>query len=124
MKLSILVQKQNQKIIMIGINAPCEGRKMAVKAFKSEIFPTQTTEGTRRPKEMIQRLPEILAQVKESKTFENLLNEISKIIYSLYRTKEITKKIYGNIQPANIGPQDVPRTSTSNDPSMSPKDLI
>ena len=50
MKLQILVQKQNQKIIMIGINAPSEGRKMALKAFKSKIFPTQTTEGTRRPK--------------------------------------------------------------------------
>ena len=50
MKLQILVQKQNQKIIMIGINAPSEGRKMALKAFKSKIFPTQTTEATRRPK--------------------------------------------------------------------------
>ena len=73
---------------------------------------------------MIQRLPEILEQVKGSKKSENLLNEISKIIYSLYRTKEITKKIYGNTQSANIGPQDVPRTSPSNDPKISPKYLI
>ena len=73
---------------------------------------------------MIQRLPEILEQVKGSKKSENLLNEISKIIYSLYRTKEITKKIYGNTQSANIGPQDVLRTSPSNDPKISPKYLI
>ena len=73
---------------------------------------------------MIQRLPEILVQVKGSKTSENLLNEISKIIYSLYRTKEITKKICGNTQPENIGPQDVPSKSPYNDSRMSPKYLI
>ena len=41
---------------------------------------------------MLRRLPIALAQVKASNTSENLLNEIRKIIYSLYRTKEITKK--------------------------------
>ena len=48
-------------------------------------------------KEMLQRLPIILAQVKAGKTFENLLNEIRQIIYSLYRAKEMTKKVYDNI---------------------------
>ena len=32
---------------------------------------------------MPQRLPIVLAQVKASKTFENLVNEIRQIIYSL-----------------------------------------
>ena len=41
---------------------------------------------------MLQRLPIALAQVKAGNTSENLLNEIRQIIYSLYRTKEITKK--------------------------------
>ena len=35
-------------------------------------------------KQIIQRLPIALAQVKVGKTYENLLNEIRQIIYSLY----------------------------------------
>ena len=46
---------------------------------------------------MFQRLPVTLAQVKASNTSENLLKEIRQTIYSLYRGKEITKKIYNNI---------------------------
>ena len=48
------------------------------------------------PKQMIQRLPLALAQVKAGNTSENLLNEIRQIIYLLYHTK-ITKKVYNNI---------------------------
>ena len=39
------------------------------------------------PKQMLQRLPTALAQVKAGNTSENLLNEIRQMIYSLYRTK-------------------------------------
>ena len=39
---------------------------------------------------MLQRLPIGLAQVKTGNKFENLLNEIRKIIYSLYQAKENT----------------------------------
>ena len=46
---------------------------------------------------MLQRLPIALAQVKAGNTSENLLNEIRKIIYSLYRAKEITNKVYKSI---------------------------
>ena len=46
---------------------------------------------------MLQRLPIALARVFTRDTFENLLNEIRKIIYSLYREKEITKKVYNDI---------------------------
>ena len=49
------------------------------------------------PKQMLQRLRIALAQVKAGNTSENLLNEIRQIIYSLYRAKEITKKVYSNI---------------------------
>ena len=47
--------------------------------------------------QMLQRLPIALAQVKVANTSENLLNKIRQIIYSLYRAKEITKKVYNNI---------------------------
>ena len=46
---------------------------------------------------MLQRLPIALAQLKAGNTSENLLNDIRQIIYSLYRAKEITKKICNNI---------------------------
>ena len=48
-------------------------------------------------KQMLQILRKALAQVKAGSTSENLLNEIRQIIYSLYRTKEITEKLYNNI---------------------------
>ena len=44
------------------------------------------------PKQMLQRLPIALAQVKADNTSENLLNKVHHIIYSLYRAKEIAKK--------------------------------
>ena len=49
------------------------------------------------PKQMLQRFPIALAQVKAGDTFENLLNEIRQIIYSFYREKEITKQVYNKI---------------------------
>ena len=45
-------------------------------------------------KQMLQRLPIALAQVKAGNNSENLLNEIREIVFSLYRSKEITKNIY------------------------------
>ena len=49
------------------------------------------------PNQMLQRLPIALAQVKAGNNSENLLNEIRQIIYSLYQSKEITKKVYNNL---------------------------
>ena len=43
-------------------------------------------------KQMLQRLPIALAQVKASNNLEKLLNEIRQITYSLYQSKEILKK--------------------------------
>ena len=49
------------------------------------------------PKEMLQRLPIALMQVKACNTSEYLGNEIRQTIYSLLRQKESTKKVYNNI---------------------------
>ena len=49
------------------------------------------------PKQMLQRLPIALAQVKPGNNSENLLNEIKQIVYSLYESEEITKQVYNNI---------------------------
>ena len=46
-----------------------------------------------RPKQMLQRLPIALAQVKANNDSERLLNEIRQIVCSLYQSKEIKKSI-------------------------------
>ena len=49
------------------------------------------------PKQMLQRLLIALAQVKAGNNSEGLLNEISQIVYSLYQSKQMTKKVYNHI---------------------------
>ena len=44
-------------------------------------------------KQMLQRLPITLAQIKAGNNSESLLKEIRQIVYSLYQSKEITKKV-------------------------------
>ena len=46
---------------------------------------------------MLQGLPIALVELKAGNTFEELLNEIRQIIYSLYQVKETTTKVYNNI---------------------------
>ena len=49
------------------------------------------------PRQMLQRLPIALAQIKAGNNSQSLLNEIRQIVYSLYQSKEIIKKVYNNI---------------------------
>ena len=49
------------------------------------------------PTQMLQILPIALAQVKAGNNSENLLNEIRQIVYYLYQSTEITKKVYNKI---------------------------
>ena len=83
-----------------------ESRQTVIKLFNkyssivSEAkYKTKYAEGLKilTPKQMLQILPIALAQVKSSKTSENLLNEIGQIIYSLYWVNEIAKKTYNNV---------------------------
>ena len=72
-------------------------------AFRSRIFHrlenSQEGEGLQilTPNQILKRLPIVLAQLKAGNNSESLLNEIRQIVYSLYRSKEITKKVYNNI---------------------------
>ena len=82
---------------------------MVISAFKSGIFQVSKESGEDEesqegkglkiltPNQMLKRLPIALAQVKAGNNSESLLNEIRQIVYSLYRSKEITKKVYNNI---------------------------
>ena len=47
------------------------------------------------PKQMLQRLPIALAQVKAVNNSEKLWNEIRQIVYFLYQSKD-TEKVYNN----------------------------
>ena len=49
------------------------------------------------PKQMLPRLQIALAQTKAGNNSESLLNEFREIVYSLYQSKEITKKVSNNI---------------------------
>ena len=49
------------------------------------------------PKQRLQRLPIALAQIKAGNNSESLLNKIRQIVYSLHKSKKITKKVYNNI---------------------------
>ena len=46
---------------------------------------------------MLQRLPIDLAQVNTGNNSESLLNEIRQTVFSLYQSKQITKKVYNSI---------------------------
>ena len=46
---------------------------------------------------MLQRFPIAFAQIKAGNNLQSLLNEIRQIVYSLYQSKKITKKVYNNI---------------------------
>ena len=49
------------------------------------------------PKQMIIRLPILLAQLKTGSNPEKLKNEIRQIVYSLYRSKNLSETIYNNL---------------------------
>ena len=46
---------------------------------------------------MITRLPILLAQVKAGNNSQKLKNDIRQIVYSLYRSKNLSKTIYNGI---------------------------
>ena len=50
-----------------------------------------------KPEQMLQRLPIAFALVKAGNNSESLLNKIRQIVYSLYQSKQINKKVCNNI---------------------------
>ena len=49
------------------------------------------------PDQMLNRLPISLAQLNAGKNSEKLKNEIRQLLYSLYRSKKLTKNIYKSL---------------------------
>ena len=96
-------QKKLRSDLIDSVGALVKGRELMYNAFRSGIFhkleESQEGEGLKilTPNQMLKRLPIALAQVKAGNNSESLLNEIRQNFYSLYRSKEITKKVYNNI---------------------------
>ena len=101
--------------VLDSVSSLVKGREVVLKAFQKGIFhklkESQKGKGANEmsrvnaserlkistPNQMLKRLSIALAQVKAGNNSESLLNEIRQIVYSLYRSKEITKKVYNNI---------------------------
>ena len=49
------------------------------------------------PNQMLSRLPISLAQLKAGNNSEKLKNEIRQILYSLYKSKKLTKQLYRSL---------------------------
>ena len=49
------------------------------------------------PNQMLNRVPISLAQLKAGNNSEKLKNEIRQILYSLYRSKKLTKNVYKSL---------------------------
>ena len=49
------------------------------------------------PSQMLSRLPISLAQLEAENNSEKLKNEISQLLYSLYRSKNMTKQVCNNL---------------------------
>ena len=52
------------------------------------------------PEQMLSRLPISLAQLKAGNNSEKLKNEIGQLLYSLYRSKKLTKTNYKHLMNA------------------------
>ena len=99
-----------QKVVINNITRFCLSREKVVNFFRDYVEMLSDTNYNAKenetkgkglkiltPTQMMQRLPIALAQVKAGNNPENLLNEIRKINYSLYQSKEITKKVHNNL---------------------------
>ena len=103
-----LKKKQEKEILLKNLYNFYEGREKVLNAFKSKIFLIKSkgsgllnTDHFKLKiltlKQMLQRLPIAFSQVKAGNNSGSLLNEIRQIVYSLYQSKKITKKVYNNI---------------------------
>ena len=91
-------KKQKKQIALQNFYNLFEGREKVLDAFESKIFLTKSKGAGAlspdhsklkilTPKQMLQRLPIALDQVKAGNNSESLLNEIRQIVYSLYQSK-------------------------------------
>ena len=94
-----LEKKKLRTDVLNSVTGLAQGREAVLTAFKGGMFQaskeSQEGEGLKilTPNQMLKKLLIALAQVKAGNNSESLLNEIRQIVYSLDRSKEITKKV-------------------------------
>ena len=99
---------QEKEIVLKNLYNFFQGREKILDTFESKIILTKSKGSdilnldhsrltVLTPKQMLQRFSIALAQVKAGNNSESLLNEIRQIVYSLYQSKQKTKKVYNNI---------------------------
>ena len=86
-------QKKNEKI--------CKRFKDIADVYniKSGIDTSKKGEGLKilTNKQMLNRLPILLAQIQAGNNSKSLKNELRQILYSLYRSKVLTRTVYNNL---------------------------
>ena len=114
----IMIKKKNSKLVNI-FNSGLEDLKKEIKKMsKEEIEPEKPDEIVRvvemildfhkqnqqgkglkilKPNQMLSRLPITLAQSKAGNNSEKLTNEKRQLLYSLYRSKNMTKQVHNNL---------------------------
>ena len=65
--------------------------------FNKKIWKQQGLRLKITPNQILSRLPISLAQLKAGNNSEKLKNEIRQLLYSLYRSKKLTKQIYKSL---------------------------
>ena len=83
----------------IKIEKPHKVVEIVKKILKSNKLKQQEWKGLKisTPNQMLSRLPINLAQLKAGNNSEKLKNEIRQLLYSLYRSKKLTKQMYKNL---------------------------
>ena len=83
----------------IKIEKPHKVVEIVKKILKSNKLKQQEGKGLKisTPNQMLSRLPINLAQLKAGNNSEKLKNEIRQLLYSLYRSKKLTKQMYKNL---------------------------
>ena len=76
---------------MLGKNMTCQTEEETEKIQRGQGLKILTS------KQIITRLPILLAQLKAGNNSQKLKNEIRQIVYSLYISKNLSKKIYNNL---------------------------
>ena len=78
-----------------------EKQEKGQKRFSDDYDSNEWSSGSRLKiltnKQMLNRLPILLAQIQAGNNSKSLNNEIRQILYSLYRSKVLTKTVYNNL---------------------------
>ena len=94
--------KKNIKNVPENRTFKIEDNKKIINIVERIVYLNQLYQSGKRlkiltPDQMLSRLPITLAQLKAGNNSEKLKNEIRQLLYSLYRSKKLTKQLYKSL---------------------------